>query len=65
MKMFSNYKVSMAILWAAAILASALLGGSEFLTVLILPLLGYMAISNYDNKTVCRSNGVCNLKDSK
>jgi len=43
--MQNNYKIINAILWAAAIIAAALLGGSSFLTIIILPLLALMSIS--------------------
>ena len=50
MKKRNNTKLTVSILWAAAILSSALLGGPAFLTLLILPILGYMAISQFDEK---------------
>jgi len=45
-------ELSNVMLWAAAIIASALLGNSSFLTIIILPVLALMSISKsvYLNK---------------
>ncbi|MFT5452927.1 MAG: hypothetical protein ACI9N9_002425 [Enterobacterales bacterium] len=46
-------EVSNAILWAVAIITSALIGNSSFLTTIILPILALMSISNsvyFNNK---------------
>jgi hypothetical protein len=39
-------QLSNAILWAVAIITSAMLGNSNFLTIIILPVLALMSISN-------------------
>ena len=39
-------QLSNAILWAVAIITSAILGNSNFLTIIILPVLALMSISN-------------------
>ena len=51
-------KLSNTILWAAAIIASALIGNSSLLTVLILPSLALMSISKsvYFNKKDDKTN---------
>jgi hypothetical protein len=51
-------ELSNAILWAAAIIASAILGNSSFLTVIILPSLALMSISKsvYFNNKDAKTN---------
>lgn len=39
-------ELSNAILWAVAIITSALIGNSSFLTIIILPVLALLSISN-------------------
>ena len=39
-------ELSNAILWAVAIITSALIGNSSFLTIIILPVLALMSITN-------------------
>jgi len=47
-----NKNVANSILWAAAILTSAILGAPAFLTLIILPMLGFMSVLN-QRKAVC------------
>ena len=42
----NNPNISNAILWAAAILSAAILDAPQFLTIIILPLLGALSIIN-------------------
>ena len=42
----NNPNISNAILWAAAILSGAILDAPQFLTIIILPLLGALSIIN-------------------
>ena len=45
-KVNQKQMISNAILWAAAIIASALLGSSEFLTIIILPTLALLSLGS-------------------
>ena len=45
-KKLNNPNISNAILWAAAILSGAILDAPQFLTIIILPLLGALSIVN-------------------
>ena len=54
MKKLNNPNISNAILWAAAILSAAILDAPQFLTIIILPLLGALSIINVKR---CRQQG--------
>ena len=41
----NNKIITTSLLWAAAILSAALLGASSFLTLIILPVLGFFSIT--------------------
>ena|GEM_PF-1742544 len=45
-KKLNNPNISNAILWASAILSAAILDAPQFLTIIILPLLGALSIIN-------------------
>ena len=45
-KKLNSPNISNTILWAAAILSAAILDASQFLTIIILPLLGALSIIN-------------------
>jgi len=53
MKNSKSKQIANGILWAAAILTSAILGAPEFLTLIVLPVLGFMSVMN-QRRTVCR-----------
>ncbi|MEW5250024.1 hypothetical protein [Microbulbifer sp. 2201CG32-9] len=55
MKRIKIHQISNGILWGAAIIASAILGAPQLLTLVLLPLLALMAVGNFRDPGCLRS----------
>ncbi len=45
MKVCNNKSTAISLMWAAAILSAAILGAPQFLTLVLLPVLGFMSVA--------------------
>ncbi len=51
MKICNKKCIAISLLWAAAILSAAILGAPQFLTLVLLPVLGFMSVAIFKKTT--------------